>query len=197
MISSRQLPNALTVFRIILIPFLIASLFLEGKLYHWVASILFLIAGITDYFDGYLARTLKAHSSFGQLMDPIADKLIVATAIIMLVYSGDIGTWGIIPALAIISREIMVSGLREFLATTHVSVPVSALAKIKTVIQMLAIGLLLWGTEGPNIDEVQFYSDVHFTQLVGRILLWVAALLTLITGFAYFKAGFAHIRDKQ
>lgn len=192
--DSRQLPNMLTIFRIIIIPFLIASFYLEGKLYHWVAAILFLIASITDYFDGYLARLWQVQSNFGKFLDPIADKLLVVAAILMLVHFGDIGTYDIFPVIAIVGREIMVSGLREFMAGVHISVPVSTLAKVKTGVQMTAIVLLLWGVEGPNIKEVEEITDITLTVLVGRILLWVAAVLTLVTGYAYFKASMKHMQ---
>lgn len=191
----RTLPNKLTTFRIIIIPLLIASFYIEGKLYHWVAAILFLIAGITDFFDGYLARMLQVQSKLGAFLDPIADKLLVAAAIIMLVHFNEIGRYDVIPAFAILGREIMVSGLREFLAQTNVSVPVTKLAKIKTMVQMVAIGLLLWGAEGPSFDEVELYTEITLTELVGRILLWIAAILTLITGYAYLKAGLRHMKE--
>jgi cardiolipin synthase (CMP-forming) len=195
MFTNKSLPNILTVFRIVIIPFLIASFYLEAALYHWVAAILFLIASITDYFDGYLARTLKAQSKFGKFFDPMADKLLVTAAILMLVHFGDIGKYDIFPVLAIVCREIMVSGLREFLAEINVSVPVTAVAKVKTGVQMTAIVLLLLGVEGPNIEQVEQMTSISLTVLIGRVLLWVAALLTIITGYAYLKAGMKHINN--
>lgn len=195
--TSKNLPNILTISRIIIIPILIASFYIEGKLYHYVAAGLFLLASVTDYFDGYLARSLNAVSPFGRFLDPIADKLLVAAAIIMLVHFDDIGKYDVIPAIAILSREIMVSGLREFLAEIRVSLPVTTLAKIKTGVQMTAIFLLLLGTEGPNIAEVQTVTEITLTELLGRILLWVAAMLTLITGYAYLKSGLAHMKDRS
>ncbi|MDB2414673.1 CDP-diacylglycerol--glycerol-3-phosphate 3-phosphatidyltransferase [Rickettsiales bacterium] len=194
---NRNLPNILTAFRILIIPMLIASFYIEGRLYHWVAASLFLVAGITDFFDGYLARLYKVQSKLGKFLDPIADKLLVAAAILMLVHFDDIGKYDIIPAIAILCREIMVSGLREFLAEINVSVPVTALAKIKTMVQMLAIGLLLWGVEGPNIEEVEVMTEITLTELVGRTLLWLAAILTIITGYAYLKAGLKHMTDEK
>lgn len=191
----RTLPNMLTTFRILIIPFLIASFYIEGKLYHWVAAILFLVAGITDFFDGYLARSMQLQSKLGAFLDPIADKLLVAAAIIMLVHFDDIGKYDIIPAYAILGREIMVSGLREFLAKTDVSLPVTRLAKVKTAVQMVALGLLLWGVEGPSFAEVEQLTTITLTELVGRVLLWTAAILTLITGYAYLKAGLQHMKE--
>lgn len=188
----QQIPNILTISRIIIIPILIASFFIEGRLYHWVAASLFLIASITDFFDGYLARTMKVQSNLGRLLDPIADKLLVAAAIIMLVHFDDIGRYDIIPAIAILCREILVSGLREFLAEINVSLPVTRLAKIKTGIQMTAIFLLLLGVEGPSFHEVERYTEITLTELIGRISLWSAAILTLITGYAYLKAALKH-----
>ncbi len=130
----RALPNILTMSRILIIPILIASFYLEGRLSNWVAAGLFFVAGITDYFDGYLARAYSVQSKLGKFLDPIADKLLVAAAILMLIH---FDRAHIVPALAIICREIMVSGLREFLAEIHISVPVSRLAKVKTGFQML------------------------------------------------------------
>jgi cardiolipin synthase len=191
----RTLPNILTIFRILIIPFLIGSFYLDNKLYHWVAAILFLIAGITDFFDGYLARTLQVQSKLGAFLDPIADKLLVVAAIVMLAKFDGIGKYDVIAAFTIIGRELMVSGLREFLAQTNVSMPVTSLAKIKTMCQMLAIGLLLWGVEGPNIAEVEEYTSITLTELVGRVLLWIAAILTVITGYVYLKTGLKHMNE--
>ena len=193
MVLNKNLPNILTVFRIAIIPFLMASFYLEGQLYHWVAAILFFVASITDYFDGYLARMLHAQSQFGKFFDSMADKLLVTATIMMLVHFGDVGKYDIFPAIAIICREILVSGLREFLADVNVSVPVTALARIKTTLQMTALVLLLLGVEGPNIEQVQQMTDLSLTVLIGRIFLWASALLTLVTGYAYLKAGLKHI----
>lgn len=190
---SKNLPNILTVSRIVVIPVLVASFYMDAKLYHWVAAGLFLFASITDFFDGYLARILKAQSSLGRFLDPIADKLLVATVILMLTHVNGISGFEIIPALAILCREILVSGLREFLAEINVSVPVTALAKIKTAVQMTALFLLLLGVEGPNIAGVQDITSVHFTVFLGKILLWVAAVLTIITGYAYLRAGLKYM----
>lgn len=192
---NKNLPNILTISRIVIIPVLIASFYIEGRMYHWVAASLFMLASVTDFFDGYLARLLKAQSNLGRFLDPIADKLLVASAILMLVHFDGIGRFDIIPAIAILCREIMVSGLREFLAQINVSVPVSNLAKIKTGVQMVAIFLLLLGVEGPSIEQVEHITELNLTVFAGRILLWLAAILTVITGYAYFKAGISHMKE--
>lgn len=179
----RSIPNMLTLLRIIIIPFLVWSFYIGGPLSHWIAATLFFIAGITDYFDGKLARAWKVESKMGQLLDPIADKLLVVTALMMLVYSDRADE---LAALIIICREIAISGLREFLAQTDVSVPVSKLAKVKTAAQMLAIFLLILGHGG---------TGEELTYFIGTVFLWIAATLTLITGYAYFKAGIQHITD--
>lgn len=191
----RQLPNILTLSRIVIIPILIASFYLESKLYHWIAASLFLLASITDFFDGYLARAMKVQSSLGRFLDPIADKLIVAAAIVMLVHVGSIGRFDVLAAVTILCREILVSGLREFLAELRISVPVSRLAKIKTATQMTALFLLLWGIEGPSLDEFEHVVKMSLTELLGRILLWISAVLTVVTGYAYFKAARKHFED--
>jgi len=192
---NKNLPNILTISRIVIIPILIASFYIEGRMYHWVAASLFLLASVTDFFDGYLARLWKAQSSLGQFLDPIADKLLVAAAILMLVHFDGIGRYDIIPAIAILCREILVSGLREFLAETNVSMPVTSLAKIKTAVQMTAIFLLLLGVEGPTIEEVETITTITLTELLGRIFLWISAGLTIITGYAYLKAGLKHMKE--
>lgn len=190
---SKNLPNILTISRIVVIPVLVASFYIEGKMYHHVAAGLFLFASVTDFFDGYLARRLKAQSSLGKFLDPVADKLLVAAVLLMLTHVDGIEGIEIIPALAILCREIMVSGLREFLAEINVSVPVTALAKIKTFIQMAALFLLLLGVEGPSIEGVEQITSTHLTILIGKILLWIAAILTTFTGYAYLKAGMKYM----
>lgn len=190
---TKNLPNFLTISRIVIIPILVSSFYIEAKLYHFVAAGLFLFASITDFFDGYLARILKAQSSLGRFLDPIADKLLVATVLLMLTHVNGINGLEIIPALAILCREILVSGLREFLAEIRVSVPVSTLAKFKTAVQMSALFLLLLGVEGPSIAEVEHITSTHLTVLLGKILLWIAAVLTVFTGYAYLKAGLKYM----
>jgi cardiolipin synthase (CMP-forming) len=193
----KYLPNILTISRILVIPILISSFYMEGRLYHLVAAGLFLFASVTDFVDGYLARIFKAQSSLGRFLDPIADKLLVAAMLLMLTHVRGIDGWEIIPALAILCREIMVSGLREFLAEIRVSVPVSALAKFKTAVQMSALFLLLLGVEGPSIVEVENFTSTHLTVLLGKILLWLAAILTIITGYVYLKAGLKYMTSEN
>ncbi len=179
------LPNILTISRIGVIPPLIALFYWDHPLAGWVACGLFTLAGITDYLDGYFARTMRQHSRLGRMLDPIADKLLVASVILMLV-AHDMAP--VLAALVILCRELLVSGLREYLAEVKVSVPVTRLAKWKTVIQMVAIGFLLVGDSGPV-----FIAPFLTTTLVGEVLLWSAAALTVLTGFGYVRAGFEHM----
>ncbi|MBA8666695.1 CDP-diacylglycerol--glycerol-3-phosphate 3-phosphatidyltransferase [Candidatus Jidaibacter acanthamoebae] len=177
----KELPNFLTVLRILLIPVLVLSFYLEGKLSHYIAASIFIFASITDFFDGYLARVLKAQSNFGKMLDPIADKLLVASTLMMLVHFGHAP---VIPTIAILCREILVSGLREYLAEFKVSIPVSKLGKVKTAVQMAAIIILLLGNK---------VLPIPYLDRIGEIALWVAAVLTLITGYAYWKERFKYI----
>jgi CDP-diacylglycerol--glycerol-3-phosphate 3-phosphatidyltransferase len=195
----KQIPNFLTTFRIAIIPILILSFYISGMVSNVIAATLFSIAAITDYFDGYFARTLKVQSNFGRCLDPIADKLLVIVAIVMLINFSNHSFWILIPGLIIICREVLVSGLREFLAELRVSVPVSKLAKYKTAVQMVAItGLLL----GENGTDYTFYylignwmemgikfSLVIFILLLSKLLFCLAAILTVVTGYAYFRVG--------
>jgi len=179
-----SLPNLLTLFRIAAIPGIVALFFLESDLGKYLACGLFGIAAITDFFDGYLARAYGQQSSFGQFLDPVADKLLVASALLMATGFGQIGGLTILPAVVILCREILVSGLREFLAGLRIGLPVSALAKWKTMIQMFAIGFLIVGDSGP---------DILPTRMIGELGLWVAAVLTLITGYDYLRASLHHL----
>ncbi len=180
-----NIPNYLTYFRIMVIPGLVAASYMHA---YWLCALFFFLAGVTDWLDGYVARLLKAQSNVGRFLDPIADKLLVATALMLLVSHArenlDVGRAMMIPAIAIVCREILVSGLREYLAEIRISVPVSKLAKYKTAAQMAAIFLLLLGPDGP--------SWLH-AGILGNILLWLAALLTLVTGYAYCKTGWKHM----
>ncbi len=195
----KNIPNILTSVRIFIIPILIAAFYIPGMIANIVAAILFAIAGITDYFDGYFARSLKAQSNFGKCLDPIADKLIVIVAIVMLISFSNQDPWILIPGLIIICREVLVSGLREFLAEIHISVPVSQLAKYKTAVQMVAITLLLLGEKGSmyavyywlgGIIEVDTkFLLVSIITDIGKILFCLAAFLTVVTGFAYWRVG--------
>jgi CDP-diacylglycerol--glycerol-3-phosphate 3-phosphatidyltransferase len=180
----KNLPNILTLFRIFVIPILIASFFLGGKTAHWVATSLFVLASLTDFFDGYLARLYKVESRLGTMLDPIADKLLVSTVIIMLVHFGGGDLFITIPGIIILFRELFVSGLREFLAGIQVSMPVSNLSKWKTGLQMGALSLLILGEKG---------TGLYITEIFGKIGLVLAAILTLVTGFAYLKKSAKHL----
>ncbi|WP_422027644.1 CDP-diacylglycerol--glycerol-3-phosphate 3-phosphatidyltransferase [Pyruvatibacter mobilis] len=179
------LPNILTYARIALVPVLVLTFFIEGNIGRWIAVGIFVAASITDYVDGYIARALKQQSSLGTMLDPIADKLLVAAALLLLAADETIAGISLFAAVIILSREILVSGLREYLASLQVSVPVTQLAKWKTAIQMLAVTFLLCGPEGRELYP--------FTSELGITLLWVAALLTLYTGYDYFRAGMHHV----
>lgn len=149
---------------------------------------LFTAAGITDFFDGYLARRSNQVSAFGRFLDPIADKLLVAALLLMLVGFERMTPWSYLPAVVILTRELLVSGLREFLAQTQVSVPVSTLAKWKTTLQMFTLGFLIVGSDAPAWIPAQ---------AIGEVGLWLAALLTLITGYDYLKAGIGHMLNDE
>lgn len=179
----RSLPNLLTLSRIVVLPGLVATFFLDGEFYVWLALALFIAAGITDFLDGYLARTFNVQSKLGQFLDPVADKLLVATVLLMLVFSDRIQGWTILPALVILCREILVSGLREFLAEIKINVPVSALAKWKTTMQIVAICFLIVGDSQKPIPFAE----------IGIAGLWIAAVLTLYTGYDYLRAGLRHM----
>jgi cardiolipin synthase (CMP-forming) len=184
------LPNILTYARIAAVPAVVACLYwqdiLQGGIWlRWVALAIFVGAAVTDFLDGYLARIWSQQSSFGRMLDPIADKLLVACCLLMLAADGTIRGWSLWAAMVILCREILVSGLREYLAELRVSVPVTTLAKWKTAVQLVAIGFLLAGKAG---DEI--VSGVTFT---GLSLLWFSALVTLYTGWDYFHAGVRHL----
>jgi cardiolipin synthase len=182
------LPNLLTMSRIAVIPLLVAACYLPHPWGEWTSWALFALACVTDYLDGHFARRYKQMSAFGRFLDPIADKLLVAITLMMLVAFDRLSTSALIPALIILAREILVSGLREFLAGLRVSVPVSRLAKWKTGIQMVAIGVLLIGNAGPGFLPMSF---------IGEGLLWIAALLTLITGYDYLRHGLKHMAEPE
>lgn len=184
-----QLPNALTVLRILLVPVFALAFLLPSDTGRLVSFVVFCLAGISDALDGLAARKLRARSEFGRMLDPIADKILVAVALMMLVYNGVLHGIELVPALVILAREILVSGLREFLATVAVSVPVTRVAKMKTVLQMISIGAMILGAIANRIMPGAI--DVAY------ILLWIAAGLTVYTGFAYLRAGLAHVRAAQ
>lgn len=183
-----QLPNALTLLRIALIPVLVAAFYLPDDPGRWIALTLFAVAGITDWLDGQLARAMRVQSSLGQMLDPIADKLIVAAALVMLVAEGPVTGLAVIPVIIILCREIMLSGLREYLAHVSVSVPVTQIAKVKTAIQMIAIGILIGG------DPLAALVPGALT--LGFIALWGAAIVTVYTGWSYLEAGLQHVDAK-
>jgi cardiolipin synthase (CMP-forming) len=189
-----SLPNILTYARIAAIPVVVACVFwesiLDGPIWlRWVALAVFIAAGITDYLDGYYARILDQHSAFGRMLDPIADKLLVASCLLMLAADNSIHGWTLWAAIVILCREILVSGLREYLAGLRVSVQVTKLAKWKTTIQLVAIGFLIAGDAGEQI--------IPATTLIGIVLLWVSAIFTLYTGWDYFRAGIHHLIEED
>src|SRR6201985_2035221 len=192
--SSLSLPNILTCARIAAIPVVIGCVFvqsiLDGPLWlRWVALAVFVAAGITDYLDGYYARIWDQHSALGRMLDPIADKLLVASCLLMLAAEESIHGWTLWAAIVILCREILVSGLREYLAGLRVSVPVTKLAKWKTTAQLVAIGFLLAGEAG---DQV-----LPFTTEIGLLLLWISAIVTIYTGWDYFRAGLRHLINED
>ena len=184
----KKIPNILTIGRIIIVPFFVLAFYLPGFYGDLTACLLFVIASFTDFLDGMLARMMGEESKLGELLDPIADKIIVATALILLVMSGTIRHYEVIAAIIILTREILISGLREFLARGQVKLPVTNLAKLKTVLQMIAIALLLTGETGNKILNFQDYN----AQTIGIILLWLSAFLTLYTGYEYLRKGIDH-----
>ena len=184
----KKIPNILTIGRIIIVPFFVIAFFLPGFYGDIIALILFIVASFTDFLDGMLARMMEQESKLGELLDPIADKIIVAAALILLVMNGTIKNYEVIPAIIILTREILVSGLREFLAKGRIKLPVSNLSKLKTVLQMVSIGLLLSGETGNKIINFQDYN----AQTIGIILLWLSAFLTLYTGYEYLRKGIDH-----
>ena len=190
-----NLPNILTISRIAVIPFIFISVYISSYTWAMLAGILFVAASITDYFDGYLARAWNETSAFGRLLDPIADKLLVATALVVImtktyVVNGEVlhyYAWSgtIIAAFVILCREILVSGLREFLREVNVGLPVTKLAKWKTTFQMVALAMML------------FCELSSFWKYLGEFLLWVAAVLTFITGYQYYQKSLDYVRAEE
>jgi cardiolipin synthase len=188
-----NLPNVLTISRIVIIPLIIATFYVDNAFTRWLACGLFITAGVTDYLDGYFARKMEIVSKLGQFLDPIADKLLVASLLLMLAASGRLGDHdsllsGVLPAVVILFREVLVSGLREFLAEIHISVPVTKLAKWKTTFQLVALPMLIVGKLG---------DDAIDWQTIGICFLWAAAVLTMITGYDYMKAGLKHMVGEE
>jgi cardiolipin synthase len=185
-----SVPNLLTYGRIAAVPCVVACLYWQdiwqgGEWLRWLALSLFIAAAVTDILDGYLARKWGELSSFGRMLDPIADKLLVASCLMMLAVDGTIRGAHVWAAIVILCREILVSGLREYLAELRVSVPVTQLAKWKTTLQLIAVGFLIAGDAGDAILPV--------VTPIGLSLLWLSALLTLYTGYDYFRAGVHHL----
>ena len=184
-----KIPNILTIGRIIIVPFFVVSFFLPGFYGEIIPFLLFILASFTDFLDGLLARLYKEESKLGELLDPIADKIIVSAALILLVMNRTIQNYEVIAAIIILTREILISGLREFLADVQIKIPVSSLAKSKTFIQMFSIAILLTGETGNKIINFEDYN----AQTVGIILLWLSAFLTLYTGYDYVRKGIEHV----
>ncbi|MBO6725576.1 MAG: CDP-diacylglycerol--glycerol-3-phosphate 3-phosphatidyltransferase [Rhizobiaceae bacterium] len=187
-----SVPNLLTYARILAVPLVVLCFFLEGRLQssdpaRWTALGIFVVASLTDFLDGYLARVWQQTSNIGKMLDPIADKLLVAAALLLMAADGTIAGWTLWAAIIILCREILVSGLREYLAELKVSVPVTRLAKWKTTVQLVAIGFLIAGPAG---DKLIVYATE-----TGIVLLWISAIITLYTGYDYFRAGLKHIMD--
>ena len=183
-----SLPNILTYGRLVAVPAVVVLLFWPEDVWsRWIALAIFVAAAITDYLDGYFARAYAQQSALGRMLDPIADKLLVAASLLMLVADETIRHSALGAAIVILCREILVSGLREFLAELKVSVPVSRVAKWKTTLQLVAVGFLIAGPAGEGV--------LPGTILIGTGLLWVAAVLTLYTGWDYLKAGIRHIME--
>lgn len=183
-----SLPNLLTLSRILAIPVVVGTFYIDGDYARWLGCALFAAAGFTDWLDGHVARRWAQQSELGRFLDPIADKLLVSATLFMLTATDRLSTRAILPALVILCREILVSGLREYLAGLRVGMPVSRLAKWKTAIQMIAIAVLIVGDAGPQVLPVV---------LVGETLLWAAALLTLVTGYDYLRLGLPHISQPR
>ena len=178
-----NLSNVLTLIRIAVIPIIVICIYLKSPFFGWIAFVLFCLASITDYFDGYLARLRNEVTNFGTFLDPIADKLLVASVILILTSKGIIANWETIPALIILLREITVSGLREYLAGIKISIPVSRIAKLKTLLQLFALAFLILSEGIYNISFIIF---------IGKLFLWIAGLLTLYTAYDYIKASIKH-----
>jgi len=183
-----QIPNILTIGRIIIVPIFVLTFFIPGFFGDLIPFFLFIFASFTDYLDGLLARLFKEESKLGELLDPIADKILVAAALILLVMNSTIKNYEVIAAIIILTREILISGLREFLAKGSITMQVTSLSKLKTFIQMIAIAILLTGESGNKVINFQDYN----AQTIGIILLWLSAFLTLYTGYDYLRRGIDH-----
>jgi len=183
-----QIPNILTIGRIIIVPIFVLTFFIPGFFGDLIPFFLFVLASFTDYLDGLLARLFKEESKLGELLDPIADKILIAAALILLVMNETIKNYEVIAAIIILTREILISGLREFLAKGSITMQVTSLSKLKTFIQMISIAILLTGESGNKVINFHDYN----AQTVGIILLWFSAFLTLYTGYDYLRRGIDH-----
>ena len=183
-----KIPNYLTIGRIIIVPIFVFTYYLPGFYGDVLPFAFFVIASFTDFLDGLLARMFKEESKLGELLDPIADKILVAAALILLVMNGTIKNYEVIAAIIILTREILISGLREFLAKGSITMQVTSLSKLKTFIQMISIAILLTGESGNKVINFQDYN----AQTIGIILLWLSAFLTLYTGYDYLRRGIDH-----
>jgi cardiolipin synthase len=207
------LPNLLTYGRIAAVPVVVGCMYWSGILdgglwWRWVALAVFIAAAITDILDGYLARSWDQQSALGRMLDPIADKLLVSSSLLMLAAVDTIRGWSLLAAVVILCREILVSGLREYLAELRVSVPVTRLAKWKTTAQLVAVGFLLAGEAGDAVVKALLVAVgflpaseagdavVPVITRIGLTLLWVSAIVTLYTGYDYFRAGLRHVMDE-
>ncbi len=189
-------PNLLTYGRLAAVPVLVACFYVEGYAGRWLSLMVFLAATVSDFLDGYLARAWQQQSAIGRMLDPIADKVLVATALLLLVSDRTIGDWSLLAAIVIMVREILVSGLREFLAEVQVSVPVSRLAKWKTTMQLVAISFLLLGPAGDRVLHY-YFVDLGLATYIGLLLLWISALITIYTGYDYLRAGLRHLMGEE
>ena len=188
-----KIPNILTIGRIIVVPIFVVTFFLPGLYGDLIPFFLFVGASFTDFLDGLLARVLKEESKLGELLDPIADKILVSAALVLLVMNGIIKNYEVIAAIIILTREILISSLREFLAKISITMPVTNLAKFKTFLQMFSISILLTGEAGNRIVDFEDYN----AQTIGIILLWVSAFLTLYTGYGYVARGIDHALNED
>ena len=186
-----NLPNLLTISRIVVIPVIFLTIYIHSAWWYLIGGSLFIIAAITDYLDGYLARSRNELSAFGRLLDPIADKLLVVSALMIIVANGLVDNISYIPVVVILCREILVSGLREFLSEVRVGLPVTRLAKWKTGFQMTALSVLL-------MSPAKFFNVIEgFWVGLGTVCLWVAGVLTFITGYQYFEKSLAYIKSVE
>ncbi|MDI2090227.1 CDP-diacylglycerol--glycerol-3-phosphate 3-phosphatidyltransferase [Commensalibacter oyaizuii] len=188
-----NLPNCLTLSRIIIIPLLAILVMINQPITDFIACLLFILAGVTDYLDGKLARAWQQLSELGRMLDPIADKLLVGILLIVMASYDRLPYGGLIPAMVILSREILVSGLREFLASSQVSLPVTKLSKWKTTFQMIAIGFLLAGDSSAEMLGIGWAP----ISLIGAVLLWISGILTIVTGWGYVYKGINFINKSE